>query len=218
MSRKPVGVINHAGYTHLGHIEQVLKAEGIAWEMLFRETLCSAPPKVDDYTMIISLGSWSSVDLANPAIEAEASLLQRAAELAIPTVGVCFGAQIMAAVRGMKIFRLRKPCIGLFEALPFGQQFFFNEKGFFAPLGVEVLAGSKEQCVAFRDGTALALQFHIDATSETVGMWTADPVGRSKLHACGIDRDLLLEETRRHSANVLTSVRRLLVDQLSRCR
>lgn len=74
----------------------------------------AVPADLDDVDGIVSMGGPMNVDeaAANPWIPAELALLKAAHEAKLPIVGVCLGAQLLAAALGGEVGAMPAPEIG----------------------------------------------------------------------------------------------------------
>lgn len=132
--------------------------------------------------LVVLLGSPHGVyDTHIPWIAAQRGMVRRLAEAQRPILGICFGAQMLAAATGG-------------EAMPIGQGraflgVFGNEEAsgeiwrgpyvrwhgdhFTAPPGATVLARDGGTIQAFQQANRLGVQFHPEATPDIVRGWVA---------------------------------------------
>ena len=86
---------------------------GIALEVQRTDGPAIPAPDLDGRPFVVSLGSkFSPADREVPAVTAELELIRRAVAADIPVLGLCYGAQILAAVLGGQIEAAPEPELG----------------------------------------------------------------------------------------------------------
>jgi GMP synthase-like glutamine amidotransferase len=140
-----------------------------------------------------TIGSWIGEEIA---------FARSAMDLGVPVLGICFGAQMLAAAIGGSVSRAPAPEIGwsmvdtsipgLIDAGPWFQWHFDR---FTAPSGVPVLARTAAADQAFQVGRTLGLQFHPELTTPVLECWL-DNGGTGQLAAAGVDASALVARTR----------------------
>jgi GMP synthase-like glutamine amidotransferase len=191
----PAGVLG-AWAAERGHEVEVLRAPALAtW------------PDPSAFGAVAALGSDRSVHASpDPWITAEVAFLRAAHDAGVPTVGLCFGAQVLAAALGGEVGRAPRVEIGWIaidatqagasvDRLAPGPWFAWHEDAFSVPPGATELARSAVGPQAFALGTSVGLQFHPEVDAAIVARWVAD--GRRQLATERIDERALLAETER---------------------
>jgi GMP synthase-like glutamine amidotransferase len=174
-------------------------------ETLRAQELGTSWPDPRAYDAIAALGAEHSVHASpDPWIGAEVAFLRAAHEGGVPLLGLCFGAQALAAALGAEVRVAPRPEIGWFEleALDAGDVapvapgpwFQWHFDTFAVPPGARQLARTPLCPQAFALGTSLGLQFHPEATADVIGEWIR--TGRDSLAREGIDGDALAARTR----------------------
>ncbi|MCW2539701.1 MAG: guaA [Frankiales bacterium] len=125
-------------------------------------------------------------------------LLSEAARAQLPTLGVCLGAQLLAAAVGGRVEVAAAPVIGaqliakrqaaandvLFAELPITPdvlQWHFDEITRLPAAAVLLASSPATEVEAFRiGGRAWGIQFHIETTPELVQDWAAEDIDRIK--------------------------------------
>ncbi len=139
-------------------------------------------PDPRELSFAVALGSAASViDHGRRWIRHELEWLRAADAAALPVLGICFGAQALAAALGGRVYRLPTPEIGWIEVesldaerVHAGPWVAWHEDGFeLPPLGFE-LARNAFGVQAFSHGRHLAVQFHPEATAEIAESWDKD--------------------------------------------
>lgn len=128
---------------------------------------------------------------AHPWIEQELTLLKEALDKGLPVLGVCLGAQLLAAAAGSSVYPGEKPEVGFgsvkltpegraHPALGVGagsgdtlEVFHWHGDTFDLPRGAALLASSPlYENQAFSLGpTVLGLQFHLEVDQQTLELW-----------------------------------------------
>jgi GMP synthase (glutamine-hydrolysing) len=126
---------------------------------------------------------------AHPGLDAEREWLAAAVEAGRPILGVCLGAQLIAAALGAEIrpgqapeigfatVRIRDPADPVLGGLaPDTTVLHWHGEGFDLPDGAELLAWSAQTPVqAFRAGNAWGVLFHAEADAALLESWLAVP-------------------------------------------
>jgi GMP synthase (glutamine-hydrolysing) len=207
-------VLQHDPTIHLGNLEPVLVARGYDIQVLDARTADFANLDVQP-DLVVVLGNDSGVyekDLL-PYIAAEEAWLAARLAAQQPTLGVCFGAQIMASALGERVYKGDSTQIGFrsvepteagatspvrhFAGVPVME---WHGDTFDLPAGATRLAGSSDYAnEAFALGSwGLAVQFHPETTTAMHERWLAD--GRESVVRLGIDPDALAAERDAHTA------------------
>jgi GMP synthase-like glutamine amidotransferase len=146
------------------------------------------PPDLDDVDGIVSMGGAPNVDQAAdfPWMNAEMAYLKQAHERSVPIVGICLGAQLIAAALGGKVAAMATPEVGwanvkqsfpgtidtIFGGIPWDtmQMHMHGQEVTTLPPGGTPLAGSKAcKTQAFRVGmTTYGFQYHFEWSREDI--------------------------------------------------
>jgi GMP synthase-like glutamine amidotransferase len=136
-------------------------------------------PEPRDYAFAVALGSGATARGDGPPWVASTIEWLRAADAAaVPILGICFGAQALAAALGGSVRRLPKPEVGWVtvetrdpDRLPAGPWLEWHEDGFTLPPLAYELAGNAFGVQAFCHCRHLAVQFHPEVTPAIVAGW-----------------------------------------------
>jgi GMP synthase-like glutamine amidotransferase len=150
-----------------------------------------------------------------PELDAFELKLARAADAAgLPVLGICFGAQVLAAALGGSVHRLERPELGWVtvetadaEHVPAGPWLAWHEDGFTLPPLAYELAANAFGVQAFCLCRHLAVQFHPEVTPAIVRDWIADDHGH--LDRAGTTRAALDAATAEHAATAAGAAERL---------
>jgi GMP synthase-like glutamine amidotransferase len=163
----------------------------------------------------------------HPALEQERVWLARRARLDLPTLGICFGAQLLAHVLGAGVSRNPVMEIGGYEVrltdagrsdpllAGFGETFpVFHWHGdtFALPAGADLLVeGSDCRHQMFRLGRLVGVQFHVEITVPMARRWTTEYA--HELEKAGKSADRVVAECR-DRADEMTALAELFMDNL----
>ncbi len=144
-----------------------------------RPPAVAAWPDARDATAVVALGSERSVHASSDAwIAAELSYLAAAHAAGVPVLGICFGAQALAAALGGTVSRAAGVEIGWIDVEGddgyAGTWFTWHEDVFTPPPGATELAHAASGPQAFAVGASVGLQFHPEVTPAIVDQWLAD--------------------------------------------
>lgn len=179
-----VHYLQHVRFEGLGSIQQWLTKEdaSVSSTRFYESTVLPRPEEVD---LLIVLGGPMSVndDEKFPWLRIEKQFIRQAIDMAIPVLGICLGAQLIAATLGESVYPNRRKEIGWFPVegvhnkkattFTFPDQvdvFHWHGETFDLPQGAHLIARS-EACEnqAFQLGrSVIGLQFHLESTIESV--------------------------------------------------
>jgi len=161
-------------------------------------------PDPDGLAHIVLLGSTCSVydeGEARAWIDEELAWLRRADAAGVPVLGICFGAQMLAAASGGTVEHAGRQEIGWVtidtedpELIPPGPWLEFHHDRCLPPADATVLGRNSLGVQAYRLGRHLAVQFHPEVDGDQFRLWL-DAGGRTEIEAAGLDPDRLLAQT-----------------------
>jgi GMP synthase-like glutamine amidotransferase len=136
-------------------------------------------PEPTQFAFAIALGSGATARGDGPPWVARQIEWLRAADAkGIPVLGICFGAQTLAAALGGSVHRLPKPEVRWMhvqtedpDRLPAGPWLAWHEDGFTLPPLAYELARNEFGVQAFCHCRHLAVQFHPEVTAAIVARW-----------------------------------------------
>jgi len=228
MAKKAL-VVQHDPTIHLGNLEPVLVEAKFDIVVVDARTydFDEVPADID---LVVVLGNDHGVYEKNE----RAYIAREEAWLAVwardkrPTLGVCFGAQILASALGAEVYRGETRVVGFRNVTPTPAgrdspvRFFaeipvmeWHGDTFTLPEGATRLAGSSEyDNEAFAvDDWALAVQFHPETTPEMHETWLED--ARAWVEDAGYDLDSLRVEREEHIAAMQGASQDMLRDWLA---
>ena len=193
-------VIQHVPHERLGTFEPAFKAAGCSIQSFNAYEAGARWPSLDGLDGIVSMGGPQSVyeQAEYPFLTQELALLREAIANQLSILGVCLGAQLLAAALGAKVTKAPQKEIGwyplmresgaagdlVFDAFSQTETVFqWHGDTFALPKGATRLASSPlcpEQ--GFRYGTNVyGLQFHVEVTEAIVRAWMHTPVNKAEL-------------------------------------
>lgn len=161
-------------------------------------------PDLAGLAHVVMLGSTSSVyddGEARAWIDEDLAWLRQADAAGVPILGICFGAQLLAAAFGGTVEPAGSEEIGWVTIdstdpglIPPGPWLEFHHDRCLPPPQARVLGRNALGVQAFRLGRHLAVQFHPEVDGEQFQLWL-DCGGRAQIKAAGYDPDQILAET-----------------------
>jgi GMP synthase-like glutamine amidotransferase len=176
-------------------------------------------PALDGVDHIVVLGAaWSVYDQKTIGhwIDDELAWLRAADEAGIPVLGICFGAQALAAALGGQATRAPRMEIGWVtvdtvepEVIEPGPWLEFHGDQCILPPGARLLATTDVCAQAFAVGRHLAIQFHPEVDGAQLDRWMAVG-GREEAEREGIDATALVARTVAEEQNAAGRADRLV--------
>tara|TARA_B100000953_G_scaffold91826_1_gene74837 strand:- start:47 stop:724 length:678 start_codon:yes stop_codon:yes gene_type:complete len=177
-------VIQNASSEGLGLFRQHLESDGYAIE-----TIQAKHEKIPSkrYSFLIILGAAESVNDNLGYLSAEMDLIQNYVNNGIPVLGVCLGSQLIAKSLGASVYHGAKKEIGFFHDLKLDNEnmsalfygfknpftvFHWHEETLTLPRNAIRLVYSNDYPnQAFKIGTAVGLQFHLEVDESMINSW-----------------------------------------------
>jgi GMP synthase (glutamine-hydrolysing) len=185
--------------------------------------------------LVVMGGRMSATDpTAHPWMPEELELLRRAVGAEVPVLGICLGAQLLGAAHGGAVTRRALPR-GAYLATartpgatddpvvggwPDGAATLFVHEDEVSRLPDDAVAlltvtdgseGARDgEVVAWRYGSAWAVQFHPEVDAAELAAWTADPQLGALLARAGVDAAALAAEGRTRERFALAHGRALV--------
>jgi GMP synthase-like glutamine amidotransferase len=202
-----------------GVFAEVIRARGVEWHSWRLPE--EGPPWCDprDYDAVLSFGSAVHPDQEDdyPWVAEERQLLADLIEQGVPLLGVCLGAQLVAAAAGARVRRAAQPEIGWYDVdvaarashdpliAPLAPRFDaleWHSYEFALPPDATALASSANCLQAFRVGElAWGIQFHAEVTLEDFESWLRDYGRHGDALRLDLDPERLRDQTRAQIAS-----------------
>ena len=216
-------VIQHVPHERLGTFEAAFKAAGCAIRTLnaFEAFEPKATwPSGGEFDGLVVMGGPQGVyeQATYPYLTREIALLQQALKARKPVLGVCLGAQLLAAALGARVTKDDQKEIGWYPLMrepgadgdpmwePFGQTetvFQWHGDTFTLPKGAVQLASSplcaqQAFCYSRYGSSAYGLQFHVEVTEAMIRAWLRVNANELKALRGRIDPETIREQTADH--------------------
>lgn len=207
-----------------GWLGDVLEEAGVPYRV-------ARPDRGDEFAdrsqwaVVVSLGgTMDAYDTERYGfVAAEREFLRAAVRAGTPVLGICLGAQLLAAELGGRVYRMSAPRVGYIELEPtvegtqdpivgqaWGPVLACHSDAFDVPGEAEILAWCDGCPYAYRIGyTTWGLQFHPEASPQLVESWLAS-FPTEALARLRVDTDAVRREIERHAAEARRTSRRVL--------
>ncbi len=222
-------VLHHSEVSGLSAYEPMLAAgESGPWR-LYRLAEGDRPPHdLDDVGGVLVLGGvMSAVDPGHhPWMRSELQWLADAVGRDVPVLGICLGAQLLAAALGGSVaprtvpqvgaIALRRTHAGREDPLVSGWRdgtpalFVHEDEAASLPPTAQPLLEGGDGIPAWRSGSAIAVQFHPEVDAATLARWVADPGLHPLLDRAGVRGAELLATYRLRAGETVAEGRGLL--------
>ncbi len=194
--RGPVLIVLHQEHSTPGRVGRLLRARGHALDIRRPRFGDPLPPTLRGYAGAAVFGGPMSANDPDDYVRREIDWVGVPLREGVPFLGICLGAQMMAAHLGQRVYAHPKGLveIGYYPIAPtaageamFGAAFprrvyQWHREGFDAPPGSTLLAtGLDFECQACRLGRAFALQFHPEVTYAMMCKWNVSGAERMVL-------------------------------------
>ena len=211
MTRAPrILVIQHNLDDHLNELALPLMQAGIdvvPWDV---ENAPAPTDPIDSFDGVISLGAIAGVmeEAQHAWMPIERRMFERALELQVPLLGICFGSQLLASAAGAEVYKSATPEVGWTEvemgdaaasdpvmaALGSNPQVFhFHYDTFDLPAGAELYGVTGDIKQAFKVGPkAWGMQFHIEVGAAAMFSWFATYAREFEKLAGGVEHQKAL--------------------------
>ncbi|TQV82927.1 glutamine amidotransferase-related protein [Aliikangiella coralliicola] len=197
-------VFQHVPYEPLGTLDPLIRSQRHRIRYVNFGRNPDAQPSIEGYDALIILGGPMNIgqEAEYPHLDVEKQVIREAIEQNIPILGICLGAQLIAAALGAEVYRAKQSEIGWYKMLPtiagrddsvtqaFGEQeniFQWHGYTFDLPKDAELLIQGEEivnQAYRVKDNV-YGFQFHLEASSALIQRWLNLPVHQREL---GLDK------------------------------
>lgn len=179
-----VAVLLHDPAEPAGLIDGLLSAMGHSATVVRLDETNEVPGGLDEAALVLMGGPMSANDeVGHPWLASEKALVRRVVGAGRPVLGVCLGAQMIASALGARVYasdrevgwRTLKGVPGNPIFPPAFPAFELHGETFDLPAGAAVVlaTGDRVPHQAFTVGSAVGLQFHLEATAPMIAAWSA---------------------------------------------
>ncbi|MFZ0221671.1 MAG: gamma-glutamyl-gamma-aminobutyrate hydrolase family protein [Candidatus Nitrosopolaris sp.] len=179
--------IQNISFETLGTLNQLIRSDGYQVENIEAQE-ADVPNIVEQYAAIIILAGPMAVYDNVKYLDEEQDLIRHALKRKIPVLNICLGSQLIAQAIGGTVYKGGKKEIGWFNVKvnPVHNDLFkgistksikvFHWHGdtYDLPPKATIMASSKLYPQAFRFGSAVGIQFHMEVTGEMIERWTTE--------------------------------------------
>ena len=201
--------IQNIQFETLGSLEELIQSDGYQIENVEAQYIESIPQNAREYTAIIILGGPMAVYDNLAYIVKEQELIRDAIKNKVPVLGICLGSQLIAQAAGGNVYKGSKKEIGwynvtlnhngqndLFKNIKNKTMRVFQWHGdtYDLPSTATIMASSELYPQAFRIGTAVGIQFHLEVNYKMIERWTHEY--RQELNNENIKAENILSATK----------------------
>lgn len=180
--------IQNISFETLGILRELITSDGYQVENIEAQKE-AVPTNAEQYAAIIILGGPMGVYDNVKYLKREQELIRRALKQEIPVLGICLGSQLIAQAIGGNVYKGGKKEIGWFNVMlnPAGHKDLFkgiNSRSirvfqwhgdtYDLPPKATIMASSELYPQAFRFGSAIGIQFHMEVNDVMIQRWAQE--------------------------------------------
>jgi GMP synthase-like glutamine amidotransferase len=182
---KKILTIQNIEYETLGTFKELFQSDGYKIETIDAQSDI-IPSNAESYKAIVILGGPMSVYEEKKYLRDEEVLIKDAIKKQVPILGICLGSQLIAHAAGGRVYKGVRKEIGWHDVniTDIGKQDLFNGirdktirtfqwhgDTYELPRNAIIMATSKLYPQAFRIGSAVGIQFHLEVNREMIERW-----------------------------------------------
>ena len=169
--------IVHSDMDVSGSLPELLGEQGVDLDIVSISQALPAPEALD---IVVVMGSpESAYDHRLSWLDAELNWLKAVQARGVPTLGICFGSQLLARALGGQVYRNSTAEIGWTEVQTLQDEWVhkgpwlnFHFDAFTPPPGSTLLAKTDLAPQAYRKGKSMGVQFHPEIDAQMFDTWT----------------------------------------------
>ena len=193
---KPIAIFRHSPAEGSGYIAEFLDDCGLSWQLIRIDAGDAVPVDSSKFAGLVFMGGPMSVNDDLPWIPPVLELIRDAVKRDVPVLGHCLGGQLMSKALGGQVTRNPVKEIGWgnasvsvndtaqawFGGIQKFEAFHWHGETFSLPEGaVHLLSSAYCANQAYALGKHLAMQCHVEMTSQMIRKWCE--VGASEIAA-----------------------------------
>jgi GMP synthase (glutamine-hydrolysing) len=182
---KKILTIQNIEYETLGTFKELFQSDGYKIETIDAQSDI-IPSNAESYKAIVILGGPMAVYEEKKYLRDEEVLIKDAIKKQVPILGICLGSQLIAHAAGGRVYKGVRKEIGWHDVniTDIGKKDLFNGirdktirtfqwhgDTYELPRNAIIMATSKLYPQAFRIGSAVGIQFHLEVNREMIERW-----------------------------------------------
>src|ERR687890_2658929 len=182
---KKILTIQNIDCETLGTLKELFQSDGHKIETIDAQSDI-IPGNAESYKAIVVLGGPMAVYEEKKYLRDEELLIRDAIKKNVPLLGICLGSQLIAQAAGGRVYKGVRKEIGWYDVIitDIGEEDLFNGTGsktirvfqwhgdtYDLPRGAAIIATSTLYPQAFRIGSAVGIQFHLEVNREMIENW-----------------------------------------------
>jgi GMP synthase (glutamine-hydrolysing) len=171
----------------LGSLEEMLRSDRHEIELV-QAPIDHVPQACNDYGWVVILGGPMAAYDNLSYLHKEQNLIRSAIKSDVPVLGICLGSQLIAHAAGGHVFKGGKKEIGWYDVMltraghsdvfrgidKRARVFQWHGDTYDLPVSARLLAKNDLYPQAFRIGSAVGIQFHLEVDLQMIKRWSQE--------------------------------------------